>query len=96
MFGKKKQSNEAAWIEGTADFSGEKGVTMIEQTETITERLRSPADAAKIETMVWLLSKVANEDLDAIWIALLTELREHGYKLQDEPGALLERLKRRF
>ena len=55
-----------------------------------------PADAAKIETMVWLLSKVANEDLDAIWIALLTELRERGYKLQDEPGALLERLKRRF
>ena len=84
MFGKKK----------TAIGAGD--ISMVEQTEVITERLRSPADAAKIETMVWLLSKVANEDLDAIWIALLTELRERGYKLQDEPGALLERLKRRF
>lgn len=72
------------------------GVSMVEQTEVITERVRDPASAAKIETMIWLLGKVANEDLDAVWVTLLTELGGLDYKLTDEPGALLERLKRQF
>ena len=81
---KKKRSKEVS------------GISTTEHTEYITERDRSPVDTAKVEAMVWLLSKVANEDLDAVWIALLTELDKLGYKLAEEPGALLEGLKRLF
>ena len=84
MFGKKK----------TAIGAGD--ISMVEQTEVITERLRSPADTAKVETMVWLLGKVANEHLDSVFVTLLTECKALGYNLVDEPGALLERLKRQF
>jgi hypothetical protein len=84
MFGKKK----------TAIGAGD--ISMVEQTEVITERLRSPADTAKLEVMHALLDIADSDDLDAIWVTLLTEMAGLGYKLTDEPGALLERLKRRF
>jgi hypothetical protein len=84
MFGKKKDSPIA------------EGVSMVEQTEVITERLRSPADTAKLEVMHALLDIADSDDLDSIWMTLLTELGGLGYKLTDEPGALLERLKRQF
>lgn len=71
-------------------------VTEIETTEIITERVRSEADRAKLEVLHALLDITASEDLDAVWMTLLTELAGRGYKFQDEPKALLERLKRRF
>jgi hypothetical protein len=80
MFGKKK----------TAIGAGD--ISMVEQTEVITERLRSPADTAKLEVMHALLDIADSDDLDAIWVTLLTEMAGLGYKLTDEPGALLERL----
>ena len=92
MFGKKK---EVLRIDGSSRRIAE-GISMVKQTETITERLRSPADAAKVETMVWLLGKIANEHLDSVFVTLLQECKDLGYNLVDEPGALLERLKRQF
>ena len=92
MFGKKRKGKVAS----ETHFSGEGGISTVDETAIITERLRSPADTAKLEVLHSLLDVTASEDLDAVWVTLLTELRELGYKLQDEPGALLERLKRQF
>lgn len=71
-------------------------VTEIADTVVITERVRSEADRAKLEVLHALLDITASEDLDAMFVVVLTELSGLGYKLQDEPKALLERLKRRF
>ena len=73
-----------------------KDLPISEITEIITERDRLPVDVAKVEAMTWLLNKTANEDLDAVWVAFLTELDRLGYKLAGEPEALLEDLKRLF
>jgi hypothetical protein len=72
-----------------------KDITTI-KTEVITKRDRSETDAAKLEVMHALLDIADSDDLDAIWVTLLTEMAGLGYKLTDEPGALLERLKRQF
>jgi hypothetical protein len=95
MFGKKK-SKAIVGGDGYAHLSGNRDISMIEQTEVITKRDRSEADEAKLEILHALLDVTASEDLDAIFVVVLTEMNERGYKLQDEPGALLERLKRRF
>lgn len=71
-------------------------VTETEATEIITARMRAEADNAKLEVLHALLDITASEDLDAVWVTLLTELAGRGYNLVDEPKALLERLKRQF
>lgn len=78
------------------DAAPEITVTETEDTEIITERVRSEADGAKLEVLHALLDITASEDLDAVWVTLLTELAGRGYNLVDEPKALLERLKRQF
>lgn len=75
---------------------GDGDISLVEQIETITERDREPADTAKVETMVWLLGKLANEHLDDMFVTVLTEAQVLGYNLAEEPRALLERLKRQF
>ena len=98
MFGKKKVYKEGAYANLNGDRAVSNGLlpAVEEHIEVITERDRGPADAAKVETMVWLLGKIANEHLDPVFVTLLQECKDLGYNLVDEPQALLERLKRQF
>jgi hypothetical protein len=79
-------------------------ITLVEQTdcgceithtEEVVRRVRSNADREKLDILIALLNVIASEDLDAMFVAILTEAHASGYNLQDEPQALLERLKRR-
>lgn len=78
------------------DAAPEITVTETEHTEIITARMRTEADNAKLEVLHALLDITASEDLDALFVVILTEMAGLGYKLRDEPKALLERLKRQF
>jgi len=73
----------------------EPGIKVVETEEIITRRERSELNASNIAILKDLLDIVAEEDVDKVFVSLLSELRDLGYRLQDEPQALLERLKRK-
>ena len=74
----------------------EPGITVTENEEIITHRNRCAVDEAKLEILRALFIVVANEDLDALFVTILSELRDLGYNLKDEPQALLARLKKQY
>lgn len=69
---------------------------VIEKEEIITERERCEASAYKISILNDLLRVIAEEDVDAVLLAMLTTIKERGYKLQAEPEALLETINAQF
>jgi len=88
--------NVSTFAPGVEDLhvkTSEPGITITENTKVITRRNRTPVDMAKVEVMSALLDVVASEDLDALFVAMLSEVRSRGYNLKDEPEALLVRLK---
>jgi hypothetical protein len=71
-------------------------ITVTKTTEVIKKRDRSPANLYKVEILRDFLNLMGEEDVDSVFVTLLTEMQNLGYNLQDEPGALLERIKRQF
>lgn len=80
----------------TCTIDSESGICIVDTEEVITRRDRLPIDAVKLEILHALLDVVANEDLDAVFVSLLSEVSDLGYNLQDEPEALLAQVKRSF
>ena len=69
---------------------------IIEKTEVITERERCEASAHKINILNDLLKVIAEEDVDAVLLAVLTIAKDRGYKLKAEPEVLLETINAQF
>jgi len=69
---------------------------VIEKAEVITERKRSEVNAYKVSVLNDLLKVIAEEDVDAVLLAVLTAVKNRGYKLQAEPEALIETINAQF
>lgn len=69
-----------------------KGLERRVTTTSVTNRTRMPHEQAKVEAMQAFIGIAANEDLDPLFAAIFTTAKELGYKLQDEPYALIHKL----
>jgi hypothetical protein len=66
-------------------------VHRVDQTEIVTKRERTTiADVRKVAIMKDLLDIIADEDLDAVFLAMLENVKGLGYKLRGTPEELLE------
>ncbi len=87
---RKKQSNPAP----TTITREIGGVRVVKEDRVITSRVRTTADAAKLDILKSFLDIIGSEDIDPMFVAVLTEAQHLGYNLKDEPEALLHRLNR--
>lgn len=69
---------------------------VIEKIEVITERKRSEVSAYKVSILNDLLKVIAEEDVDAVLLAVLTTVKDRGYKLKAEPEVLIETINAQF
>lgn len=65
----------------------------IERKEVICHRVRTEAQQNKVEAMTEFIDKVvANEDLDAFFLAVFSKAVKKGYRLQGTPEEMLRKL----
>lgn len=65
-------------------------------TEVITQRERTPANAFKISALTDFLSVVGEEDVDAVFTAVLQLGSDLGYNLKASPEELLKVIEQNF
>lgn len=70
-------------------------VKVTETTEVVSKRERHPAHAEKAEIVKSFMDVIADEDVDAFFLATFNLAQELGYKLQADPVILLQQVNNR-